>query len=584
MSPSVPRGANDDFQHPRALHPEPPRQLHPRFSVITICYNDRTNLAATAKSVLGQIDASFEWVIVDGASTDGTIDDLQTYGRDNRVQWSSSPDEGIYDAFNKGVASASGDYLVFICAGDEFCGPETLGKVSAYIDAKPHSDLYYGDAIEVERGKGTFLRKARDHSTIWWNLFTHHQSMFYARECFQRVSYDKGYRIGGDYALTLELLRKGASATRLPFATSRFLLGGTSQKNYWLGERENWIARRRLEVSQFQCAGIYAAHAAIRIGRTRTPWLYRLLRYAPAKTGGDESGNTASDGTAVGGGGFTPSTRAATGVDAGRRNTPFFVSGVEINAFSLIDALDKIMARQASGSAFTVCTMNMDHVVKLGRDAEFRAAYAKASVVLADGFPIVWAGRLCGRSLRRACGSDLLMPLCARAEADGKSIFLLGPNTHVLEVCVDLLLAAHPNLRIGGFHAPSPDFDPKGDEAKNIIALLKAAQPDFCFVGLGAPKQEIFTNRCLDHVRGTGFLNIGAGLDFIAGTQRRAPAVLQKSGLEWLWRLLGNPARLWRRYAVSLITIPVMLLQTVKANRRHRGSTAALSTSCATDV
>ncbi len=249
-----------------------------RFSVVTACFNDRENLERSAKSILGQEGADFEWIVVDGASKDGVRDYLQELG-DPRLRWISEPDRGIYDAFNKGVALSNGDYIVFIGAGDLFCGSDTLRNVSAFIDKHPDQMLYYGDAFEINSSGSAYLRKARRHEKIWWNLFTHHQSIFYSRKNFESVSYDKSYRVSGDYALTAELLNSGVSAIQMPFPTSQFLLGGTSQKNYWLGERENLICRIKLGTSLIRCSAIYSAHAVIRFGRVATPGIYRALRY-----------------------------------------------------------------------------------------------------------------------------------------------------------------------------------------------------------------------------------------------------------------------------------------------------------------
>ncbi len=227
----------------------------PSFSVVTICFNDKANLEKTARSVLSQEGADLEWVVVDGASKDGTVEFLQDLsGRYQRLRSMSEPDKGIYDAFNKGVRLSRNRYITFICAGDSFCGPDTLKKVAAFATANPNHGLYYGDALEIDAAGAKFLRKARHARKIWWNLFTHHQAIFYDRSCFDRILYDTRYRIGGDYALTAELLQKGATAAQMPFETAQFLLGGTSQRNYWLGERENWVARRKLGTPIATCA------------------------------------------------------------------------------------------------------------------------------------------------------------------------------------------------------------------------------------------------------------------------------------------------------------------------------------------
>ncbi len=249
-----------------------------RFSVVTASLNNRENLEKSAKSILGQEGADLEWIVVDGASKDGVEDYLRGL-LNPRLRWISEPDSGIYNAFNKGVALSKGDYIVFMGAGDLFCGSDTLIKVSAFMDEHSGQMLYYGDAFEIDASGAAHLRKARRHDKIWWNLFTHHQSIFYSRKNFEIISYDKSYRVGGDYALTAELLSMGASAMRMPFPISQFLLGGMSQTNYWLGERENLRCRIKLGASPITCSAVYVAHAVIRLGRVAAPGIYRVLRY-----------------------------------------------------------------------------------------------------------------------------------------------------------------------------------------------------------------------------------------------------------------------------------------------------------------
>ncbi|MDA7949165.1 MAG: WecB/TagA/CpsF family glycosyltransferase [Hyphomicrobiaceae bacterium] len=530
----------------------------PRISIVTICFNDKQNLTATAESIRDQSSADFEWVVVDGASTDGTVDYLE--GLDvPGMRWVSEPDTGIYNAFNKGVDLSRGDYVVFICAGDRFCGPDTLERTTEFMSVNPGFDMYYADSFEVDGTGNRFLRAARGHDKIWWNLFTHHQSIFYARSCFETARYNEDYRIGGDYALTAQLLHQGCTAIKMPFATSEFLLGGTSQQNYWKGEAENWHARRDLGVPLVNRAAIFAAHAVIRLGRTSTPALYRLLRYRSNSPG--PSPHALSD-------------RSGEGGPAGNIDT-YRVADIEINCRSLDDALDKIMLeKRETNNAFSVYTLNLDHVSQFRRDRAFKECYSRAKFTLPDGFPIALAGRMAGHDVERACGSDLIVPLCKRAASSDMSVFLFGSTSSVLSECAEKLKRLAPGLKIAGVHAPEFGFDPAGPEADEAIEILKKSNADICFVALGAPKQELFSARCVDRLEGIAMICIGAGLDFIVGTQQRAPAFFQNNGMEWVWRLAHNPTRLTKRYLHSAYVFPKVLLSALRANRQ-RGASAA---------
>ncbi len=249
------------------------------------------------------------------------------------------------------------------------------------------------------------------------------------------------------------------------------------------------------------------------------------------------------------------------------------VDGVTVNVSSLPEAVSSIVSAAQSGDNFSVCTLNLDHVVQLQQKPEFRAAYRRARFVTADGFPIVMLGRMLGAKVKRTTGADLVEPVCSEARKKGLPIFLLGSNEHTLSLTADRLAERHEGLEVAGYHAPGPNFDPHSDEADAAIDRIRRSGARLCFIALGAPKQELFAARCLDRLNGTGLLCIGAALDFIAGTQVRAPSVTQRAGLEWAWRMLHNPRRLAPRYARCLAVVPRLLVRTipqiVDARRRN---------------
>jgi len=239
---------------------------------------------------------------------------------------------------------------------------------------------------------------------------------------------------------------------------------------------------------------------------------------------------------------------------------PFFIEGVNVETWSLEDAASQICGELDHGRSFSVFTINLDHITKLRRNARFRAAYDRARIVLADGFPIVLAGRLQGRTLSRAPGSDLIVPLCAEASRRNIPIVLFGSTFDTLRVAARELKTLHPGLTISGVYAPDHGFDPYSDTADKCIAFIKASGAGLSFLALGSPKQELFADRCLDETHGVSFVCIGAGLDFLSGQQRRAPKFVQSIGCEWLWRMASNPRRLARRYLECLLIFPGVVL------------------------
>jgi exopolysaccharide biosynthesis WecB/TagA/CpsF family protein len=231
-----------------------------------------------------------------------------------------------------------------------------------------------------------------------------------------------------------------------------------------------------------------------------------------------------------------------------------FIDGQGVNAPTLASAVESAMTRLRAGRGFTLFTLNLDHLVKRRADLAFRAAYNRADIVTADGQPVVTLARRQGAALERATGADLVIPLCAAAEAERMPIYLFGATEASLTGAADQLRRWFPQLDIRGAEAPAMGFDPDGETASAAGERIAASGARLCFVALGAPKQELFAARMalLAKAAGAdrvGYVCIGAALDFISGHQTRAPLIFQRSGLEWVYRLLSHPGRLGMRYA-----------------------------------
>ncbi|MEX5730220.1 N-acetylglucosaminyldiphosphoundecaprenol N-acetyl-beta-D-mannosaminyltransferase, partial [Rhodovulum iodosum] len=222
---------------------------------------------------------------------------------------------------------------------------------------------------------------------------------------------------------------------------------------------------------------------------------------------------------------------------------------VRITAPTRAALMTDLEARLRAGRGFTLATLNLDHAVKLRRDPAFRAAYLAHSHVVADGNPIVWLSRLAGRRVELVPGSELVQPLAGLAGRLGVPVALIGATQETLDSAAARLAADHPGLGIVARIAPPFGFDPDGAEAGAVLDTAAAAGARLCFLALGAPKQERLAARGAARLPGCGFVSIGAGLDFIAGSQRRAPVWVQRLALEWAWRMLGDPGRLAGRYA-----------------------------------
>ena len=247
-------------------------------------------------------------------------------------------------------------------------------------------------------------------------------------------------------------------------------------------------------------------------------------------------------------------------------------ASVVVNTPSADALIADVERRFQAREGFTVATLNLDHVVKLRSDDQFRAAYARHSHITADGNPIVWLSRVARQPVDLLPGSDLIAPLAALAAQMGIPVGLLGSTEATLQAAADALEAEHAGLQVVARLAPPMGFDPTGALADDYIAQLEAADVGLCFLALGAPKQELLAAHAIAKTDRVGFVSIGAGLDFIAGTQTRAPRLVRMIAAEWLWRMLTNPKRLAARYAACFAVLPRLVLSALKARRVNRGN------------
>ena len=226
------------------------------------------------------------------------------------------------------------------------------------------------------------------------------------------------------------------------------------------------------------------------------------------------------------------------------------VDGQAINIGTLDDAVAAPIALARAGRGFCFFTLNLDHMVKRRNDAAFRMAYEKATLVSADGAPVAWLARKEAPGIARTTGADLVKPLAIAAARAGVPIAFFGTSNSVLEASGNALQALAPGLVIARRESPPLGFDPVSGDAEAACARIAASGARIVLVALGAPKQELFAAHMAERFPQLGFVCIGAALDFIAGTQVRAPKIFQTLGLEWFWRLASNPKRMAKRYAL----------------------------------
>ncbi|HUR29294.1 MAG TPA: WecB/TagA/CpsF family glycosyltransferase [Planctomycetota bacterium] len=228
------------------------------------------------------------------------------------------------------------------------------------------------------------------------------------------------------------------------------------------------------------------------------------------------------------------------------------LEGVRLHALKEEQCVAHVVEALSAGRGGWIVTPNLDHLVRLSRDASFKERYARADLAVADGMPLVWACRLQGTPLPgRVAGSDLIWSLSRAAAENGSSVYLLGGDPGTAEAAASELRARFGPLRIAGTHCPAPGFEREPEALLEIEARLAAAAPAIVFVALGSPKQELLIDRLRARMPNTWWLGCGISFSFVSGHVERAPAWARTLGFEWLHRLMQEPRRLCRRYLVD---------------------------------
>jgi N-acetylglucosaminyldiphosphoundecaprenol N-acetyl-beta-D-mannosaminyltransferase len=237
--------------------------------------------------------------------------------------------------------------------------------------------------------------------------------------------------------------------------------------------------------------------------------------------------------------------------------------GVPVAAVTMDEALDILERFIPERRTHLVVTSDASALVRAQEDEEFRSIVQRADLVTPDGIGVVWSARLLGLPVyERVPGVELMAKLCERAAQKGWRVFLLGAKSGVAEMAARNLQARYPGLQIVGTHHGyfSPDEEPQ------VIAQIKAAQPDILFVAFGIPKQEKWIAKHADELQVPICIGVGGSFDVYAGIVQRAPEWVQRLCLEWLYRTLKDPKRRLPR----LLAIPKLLWLVAKTALRGK--------------
>lgn len=230
----------------------------------------------------------------------------------------------------------------------------------------------------------------------------------------------------------------------------------------------------------------------------------------------------------------------------------FEFAGVKIHKTSLANAIKQIEDFIRSDKKSQVCVTNVYSVVMMQKDEKFKEANNLSSLSVADSMPIIWVSRLFSESLpERIAGMDLFYEFCKVASRENYKFFFLGSTEDTLNKMCLSLKKQFPKLQIVGTYSPPYKENFSDKENLEIIEKVNKKNPDIVWVGMTCPKQEKWIYQNLKKLNVKVAIGIGAVFDFVAGNVKRAPKWMQKIGLEWFWRLIREPKRLWKRYLIG---------------------------------
>jgi N-acetylglucosaminyldiphosphoundecaprenol N-acetyl-beta-D-mannosaminyltransferase len=206
---------------------------------------------------------------------------------------------------------------------------------------------------------------------------------------------------------------------------------------------------------------------------------------------------------------------------------------------------------RAAERARYVAVTGMHGVSEAQQSSAVRDALEAADLVVPDGMPLVWLGRMRGHALRRRVyGPELMETFCRETAAEGYRHYFYGGAPGVAEDLAGRFERRFPGLQVAGWYAP-PFRELTDDERHEVCARINAARPDVLWVGLSTPRQELWMHRNRDLLKVPVMVGVGAAFDIHTGRVRQAPRWMRESGLEWSWRLMHEPRRLWRRYLLN---------------------------------
>lgn len=247
------------------------------------------------------------------------------------------------------------------------------------------------------------------------------------------------------------------------------------------------------------------------------------------------------------------------------------VLGVMVNAIDMSDAVNTINRWIQNQESNYICVTSAHGILECHKDPHLKSILNSGGLTTPDGMSIVWILQIQGnRHVKRVYGPDLMKTICEESLISGWTHYLFGGGLGVAELLSDKLQQLFPGLKVVGMCTP-PFREITMEEDQNIIREIIDAKPNIVWVGLSTPKQERWMASHINKIPGTVMIGVGAAFDFISGTKKQAPRWIQRSGTEWLFRLITEPHRLWRRYLQYPRFVLLVIMQLLGIKRYDSG-------------
>lgn len=237
------------------------------------------------------------------------------------------------------------------------------------------------------------------------------------------------------------------------------------------------------------------------------------------------------------------------------------ILGVRVNPLTINEAVAQIKIWIEKKSTYFVSIASINNIISAVKENSLITVQNSSDMTTTDGMPLVWILKLRGyKNVERVCGPDLMPAVLEMAEQEGFSNYFYGCTDQVLQTMKNNLIKMFPGLKIAGSYAP-PFRKLTEKENRQIIDSINKCNPQLVWVGLSTPKQEFWMYENRDRLKNCVIIGVGAAFDYFAGNIKRAPRWMQNFGLEWLFRLIQEPRRLWRRYLVLYPRFPLLLMK-----------------------